>query len=136
MCPSEGACPHCLPFTIGGDTLWGMPYLILILLAIPVVVFVLRLVFGLITAPVATIARLTGWILNLVGVLALILAVVGAVAWVGGDNLALLTIGLAAISVVAFVLSAWVARARRRAAIRRDLADQAAAARQFERRLR
>lgn len=113
-----------------------MPYLILILLSIPVVVFIVRVVFGLITAPVATMARLIGWILNLVGILALILAAVGAVAWVGGNDLALLTIGLALISAIAFVLSAWVSRSHRRAAIRRDLVDRAAAARQFERRLR
>jgi len=113
-----------------------MPYLILILLAIPVVAFLIRLIFGLLTAPLATVARLIVSTLNLVGILALILTAVCAFAWVGGDDMALLTFGLGLTSLVAFTVAAWMARARRRAAIRREVADHAAAVRQIERKLR
>lgn len=110
-----------------------MPIL-LVVLGIVIVVFLIRVIVGFISAPIATLARLLGWSLNLIGLLAAVFTVVGILDGLGGDPEILTIVVAGLISVAAFTASAFLARARRRAEIRRVYADQLAVERQLERR--
>lgn len=113
-----------------------MPLLIIVV-AIIIVVFVVRLVVGLFTKPLQTLARLGSWACNLIGLLSLVVAILAfslQVGWIEGEPHPLVTIGASTATIIAFAASAWLTRARRRSELRREYAAHYAAEREIARR--
>lgn len=117
-----------------------MPVLLIVFAVIAVVVFVIRLIIGLFTSPVATLAKLGSWVCNLVGLLALLFVGMGITILVSASNSGsdrsegiLVTSVAAVAAILAFGLSGVLSRARRRSELRRAYRDHAAVMREFER---
>ncbi|KUF07679.1 hypothetical protein [Leucobacter sp. G161] len=110
---------------------------VIAILAVLLVVYVLRIVIGLFTKPLATLARIGSLLCNLLGLIALTLFGFGVAYQLEWSEVPIelgITVSAGAGVLLFFALSAWFTRSRRRSELRKLQRDYDAVLRSEDRR--
>lgn len=110
---------------------------LLIFAGVLLAVLAIRIIVGLFTSPASTLAKLAGWIVTYLGIVALVWTGMSIAALAGVIDMSAslgLTIVAGIVTIVLFSVASWLGRVRRRAELRREYRLHPRAAQQVAKR--